>query len=79
MKARAFWMKGHRSNCSKGWISQSTKGNETEMNYYAPKSPADLKRYGRMLTITVANASMCLNGNDIKSLKGLLRKVGEIS
>ena len=36
MKARAFWMKGHRSNCSKGWISQSTKGNETEMNYYAP-------------------------------------------
>jgi len=79
MRASAFWSTRHRWNCSGGYISKETKGQGTYISYYAPKAPSDLKRYGKMITITVGNASMCLNGKDLKSLKSLLRKVGEIS
>ena len=79
MRASAFWSTRHRWNCSGGYISKETQGQGTYISYYAPKAPSDLKRYGKMITITVGNASMCLNGKDLKSLKSLLRKVGEIS
>jgi len=79
MRAIAFWTTRYRHNCSGGYINESTRGQGTRIDYYAPKSPSDLKRFGKMITITVGNASMCLNGKDLKSLKSLLRKVGEIA
>ena len=52
--------------------------NSVVITYACPQHPNDVKRWGRQMGISMANSSMTLDGRGIRSLKCLLRDVGEL-
>lgn len=65
-------------NYRRGYVMAKNSGEKTVVTYCRPKHSNDLKRIGKELSISVGNASMRLNGTQIRSLKRVLAEVGEI-
>jgi hypothetical protein len=62
----------------RGYIRAKNSGEKTVVSYCRPKNSNDLKRDGRVLSITSNGFSVKLNGTQIRSLRKVLAEVGEI-
>ena len=67
-----------KQRCERIWATKRDMGSGTTMVYQRPAKKTDLKREGRTLTIVKSGRKMVLDGVQLRSLKCILRDVGEI-
>ena len=67
-----------KTRCERIWAAKKDGGSGISMIYQRPVRATDLKREGRTLTIVKDGRKTVLDGIQLRSLKAILRDVGEI-
>ena len=71
-------MSSMKTDCERIWAIKKDGGSGVSMVYQRPQKATDLKREGRTLTIRQGKKKMVLDGVQIRSLKSILKDVGEV-